>query len=67
MTDEVKFGPDLLEEVIKEPTINIYLDRSYKLNTSKDYLDFVRTLQKHRALFITAEQKKKEPKIEGEE
>lgn len=64
---DVKFGPELLDEVIKEPTLNIYLDRSPKLNTPKDHLEMVTILQHKRAAFITAEQKKKEPKIEGEE
>lgn len=63
----VTFGPELLDEVIKEPTLNFYLDRSPKLNQPKDYAEVVRILQHKRALFITAEQKKKEPKIEGED
>lgn len=64
----VIYGSDLLDEVIKEPTLDIYLDRSPKLNTEKDYREgAVPNLQRKRAAFITAEQKRKEPKIEGEE
>lgn len=61
------FGSELLDEVIKEPTLNFYLDRSPKLNLPRDDAEAVRILQHKRALFITAEQKKKEPKIEGED
>lgn len=63
----VIFGAEMLDEVIKEPTLDRYLDRSPKLNTDKDYEEMVRLLQRKRAAFITAEQKKREPKVEGEE
>lgn len=64
---EQKTGDQLLTEAIKDPTINIYLDRSPKLNTPRDYEELTKRLQTKRALFIAAEQRKKEPKIEGEE
>lgn len=69
VTDDnpVKMGEELLSEVIKEPTLDRYLDRSPKLNTDQDYAEMVKLLQSKRAAFITAEQKKREPKIEGEE
>lgn len=65
--DSVTFGPELLDEVILDPTINIFLDKSPKLLIPKDYLKMVKRLHYQRAQFITAEQKRKEPKIEGEE
>lgn len=60
-------GDELLDIAAKEPTLDRYLDRSPKLNTDQDYEDLVRILQKKRAMFITAEQKKREPKVDGEE
>lgn len=60
------YGEALLSEVVAEPTIDRYLDRSPKLNTAQDYEQMVVNLQRKRAAFITAEQKRKEPKIEGD-
>lgn len=62
----VKMGEEMLTEVIADPTIDKYLDRSPKLNTAQDYEQMVVNLQRKRAAFITAEQKRKEPKIEGD-
>lgn len=67
MTTYGAFGPELLTEAIKDPTLNIYLDRSPKVGAPIDYQELVKNLQHKRAAFITAEQKKKEPKIEGED
>lgn len=64
VADLPKFGDQLLDEVIKDPTINIYLDHSPKLNEQLDYEEMVKRLHYQRAAFITAEQKKKEPKTE---
>lgn len=64
---DTKFGPELLDEVIKEPTLDIYLDRSPKVGIPINYEEMVKILQRKRATFITAEQKKKEPKDEGED
>jgi len=61
------FGAELLEQASADPTIDKYLDRSPKLLTDKDYEELVGVLRKKRVAFITAEQKKKEPKIDGEE
>lgn len=66
MDETANQGAALLTEVIKEPTLDIYLDRSPKLNTDVDYEQMVTILQRKRAAFITAEQKRKEPKIEGD-
>lgn len=63
----VVYGEQLLDTAIADPTIDKYLDRSPKLNTEKDYEQMVLILQRKRAAFITAEQKRKEPKIEGED
>lgn len=60
-------GDQLLDIAAAEPTLDRYLDRSPKLNTDQDYEDLVRILQKKRAMFITAEQKRREPKVDGEE
>lgn len=60
-------GEAILDQVVAEPTIDRYLDRSPKLLTEKDYAELVALLQRKRAIFITAEQKRKEPKIEGED
>lgn len=60
-------GAELLAEAAAEPTMDRYLDGSPKLLTDKDWEEFVTVLQRKRALFITAEQKRKEPKIEGED
>lgn len=61
------FASELMDEVIKEPTLDIYLDRSPKLNQPKDYEEMVKILQRKRAAFINAEQKRKEPKDNGED
>lgn len=53
------YGAQMMDEVIQEPTMNRYLDRSPKLNTPEDYLDLVKLLQRKRSLFITAEANKK--------
>lgn len=66
-SSEVIMGLQLLDQAIAEPTMDRYLDRSPKLNSRVDYEELVRILQRKRAIFITAEQKRKEPKIEGEE
>lgn len=60
-------GEQLLDAVIKEPTLDRYLDRSPKVGQPIDYPELVRILQRKRAIFITAEQKRKEPKIEGDD
>lgn len=65
--DPVLQGAELLAEAAAEPTMDRYLDGSPKLLTDKDWEEFVTVLQRKRALFITAEQKRKEPKIEGED
>lgn len=68
MSDEaIIYGDQLLDKAAAEPTIDRYLDRSPKLNTIQDYEEMVTILQRKRAAFITAEQKRKEPKVEGEE
>jgi len=61
------YGAELLEQASADPTIDKYLDRSPKLLTDKDYEELVGVLRKKRVAFITAEQKKKEPKLDGEE
>lgn len=65
--EDIKFGPELLDEVIKEPTLDIYLDRSPKVGIPINYEEMVRIEQRKRAAYINAEQKKKEPKDEGED
>ena len=59
-------GEALLTKAVAEPTLNRFLDRSPKLLTDRNYGELVLVLHRKRAAFITAEQKKKEPKIEGE-
>lgn len=61
-----KMGAELMDEVVKEPTLDRYLDGNPKI-IMPNYEEMVALLQKKRALFITSEQKKKEPKIEGDE
>lgn len=63
----LQMGAELLAEAAAEPTMDRYLDGSPKLLTDKDWEEFVTVLQRKRALYITAEQKRKEPKIEGED
>lgn len=64
-----KQGAELLLEAIAEPTLNRYLDGNPKVTfkSEEDWQEFVKILQKKRAMFITAEQKKREPKVEGED
>lgn len=63
-----KMGAELLLEAIAEPNLNRYLDGNPKttFKSDDDWREFVTILQKKRALFITAEQKKKEPKEDEE-
>lgn len=56
---DFKTGEDMLQEVIKEPTLDIYLDRAPKLGTPINYPEFVGVLRRKREAFITAEQKRK--------
>lgn len=63
----VTYGADLLTEAIAEPTLDRYLDRSPKVGQPINYEELVGVLHRKRAAFITAEQKKKEPKIDGED
>lgn len=56
---EIKYGDQMLDEVIAEPTMDRYLDRSPKLNEPKDYVQLVSILRKKRELFIKAEDDKK--------
>lgn len=60
-------GNELLDEAALEPTLDRYLDNSPKLMTEPDWRQMVLIYQRKRAAFITAEAKKREPKIEGEE
>lgn len=66
---EVIYGEQLMDEVIKEPTLNRYLDGNPKVinKDPQSYRELVLLLQRKRAAFITAEAKKKEPKLEGED
>lgn len=57
-----KLGSELMDEVIKEPTLDRYLDRSPKVGNPIDYPGLVGVLHRKREMYITAEQKKKEPK-----
>lgn len=63
---DIKLGDELLSEAITEPTLDRWLDNNPKNNTDQDYLELVLNLRRKREMFIIAEQKKKEPKIEGE-
>lgn len=60
-------GEQLMDEAIKEVSLDRWLDHSPKLNTPKDYEELVANLQHKRQMFISAEQKKREPKVEGED
>lgn len=59
---ETKMGSEFLDEAIAEPTLDRYLDRSPKVGNPIDYPAMVAILHRKREMFITAEQKKKEPK-----
>lgn len=52
-------GEAMLQEVIQEPTLDIYLDRAPKLGTPINYPEMVGVLRRKREAFITAEQKRK--------
>lgn len=60
--EDRKMGSELLDEAATEPTLDRYLDRSPKLDNPVDYPSLVANLQWKRKTYITAEQKKKEPK-----
>lgn len=52
-------GEDMLQEVIKEPTLDVYLDRAPKLGSPINYPEMVGVLHHKRELFVTAEAKRK--------
>lgn len=63
-----KMGAELMDEVIAEPTLDRFLDRSPKVGQPIDYEEMVRILHRKREMFITAEQKKRSgEKIEEKE
>jgi hypothetical protein len=66
-TTESIMGDQLMDETIKEPSLDRWLDHSPKLNTPKDIEELVANLQHKRQMFISAEQRKREPKVEGED
>jgi hypothetical protein len=57
-TGDEKFGPEMLEEVIQEPTLDRYLDRSPFVSQPIDFVEMVRTLQKKRQWDINKKEKK---------
>lgn len=61
---DFKMGSELLDETTAEPTLDRWLDNSPKVGNLIDYPSLVTNLQYKRKMFITAEQKKKEPKTD---
>lgn len=60
----VIYGDQLLDEAAAEPTLDRWLDNSPKIGNPVDYPSLVVNLQWKRKTYITAEQKKKEPKTD---
>lgn len=60
--DNIKYGADIMDEAIKEPTLDRFLDRYPKKNTWDDYNAAVILLQKKRALYIAAKAERKDKK-----
>ena len=58
---EELFGEQLMDEVIRKPTLDDYLDKNPRLLTWKDYVEMSQLLHDERAVFIEAERKKKYP------
>jgi hypothetical protein len=58
MAETGKTGPEMLEEVIAEPTIDRYLDRSPFVGEPIDYSELVRVLQQKRAWNINKKERK---------
>jgi len=52
-------GAEIMAEVIKDPTIDLYLDRNPKINTDQDYEDMVAMLKRQRTMYITADANKR--------
>lgn len=57
--EELVTGEKMMDEVIKEPTLDVYLDRSPKLGEPINYPEMVGVLHRKREMFITAEAKRK--------
>jgi len=56
--DPPKTGPELIDEMIKEPNMDRVFDLDPKLITAEDYLELVRGLRLKRSQFIEAASKK---------
>lgn len=55
------FGSDIMDQAIKEPTLDLFLDRNPKtLNFPDDYAAMVKVLRRQREIFITADAKRKD-------
>lgn len=57
-----KTGPELMDEVVQHPTIDLYLDRHPKSLTVEDKKRLISMLREERALFIKADMEKRNKK-----
>jgi hypothetical protein len=53
---------EVLEEAIKEPTLDWYLDQNPRKHTPQDRENLILALRKERAMFIQSKQEKKDKK-----
>lgn len=62
-----KQGAEILAEAIKEPSIDVFLDRHPKTITDADYEALIGVLRKERAIFITKDADKGRKKEEQDD
>ena len=58
MTDAPKTGPEIIDEMVKEPTLDTFLDRNPRTMTDEDLRQFIELQRRNRAAYIEKEQSK---------